>query len=62
MEIFRRRFRGVVVSHKMDKTGVLVVETRKSHPEYHKKIKWSKKYLFHDEKKRRKGRRFGRDC
>ena len=49
MKAFKRRLQGKVVSHKMDKTAVVLVSTRKSHPDYHKKIKWSKKYLFHDE-------------
>ncbi len=50
MEEFKKRFRGIVVSTKSDKTACIIVETKKSHREYHKKIKSSKKYLFHDEK------------
>ncbi len=41
---------GVVVSDKMDKTVVVVVETLKKHPRYKKYIKRTKKYKVHDEK------------
>ena len=40
---------GLVVSDKMDKTVVVVVETRKTHPLYKKAIRRSKKYKAHDE-------------
>ncbi len=41
---------GIVVSDKMDKTVVVVVETLKKHPRYKKYIKRTKKYKVHDEK------------
>ncbi|MGL5021341.1 MAG: 30S ribosomal protein S17 [Mycoplasmatales bacterium] len=45
----RRTFTGVVVSDKMDKTITVMVETKKEHPVYKKKVKSSKKYKAHDE-------------
>ncbi len=45
-----RRFQGIVVSDKMDKTRVVVVNSLKWHPKYHKQYKFSKKYKVHDEK------------
>ncbi len=46
----RRRFQGVVVSAKMDKTIVVKVERVKQHPVYKKRFTVSKKYKVHDEK------------
>jgi small subunit ribosomal protein S17 len=40
---------GKVVSDKMDKTIVVVVETYKKHDLYHKRIKYTKKFKAHDE-------------
>lgn len=40
---------GRVVSDKMDKTIVVVVETYKKHPLYKKRVKYSKKFKAHDE-------------
>ncbi|WP_172199136.1 MULTISPECIES: 30S ribosomal protein S17 [Saccharibacillus] len=40
---------GKVVSDKMDKTIVVVVETYKKHELYHKRIKSTKKFKAHDE-------------
>jgi len=40
---------GLVVSDRMDKTVVVVVETRKVHPLYKKAIRVTKKYMAHDE-------------
>ncbi len=40
---------GSVVSGKMAKTVVVVVETRRVHPLYKKTIKSTKKYKAHDE-------------
>lgn len=40
---------GTVVSDKMDKTRVVLIERRLKHPLYKKTIKLSKKYKFHDE-------------
>ena len=41
---------GIVISNKMQKTIVVKVENRYSHPVYLKTIKKTKKYLAHDEK------------
>lgn len=47
----RRRERvGVVVSDKMDKTRVVMVETLVQHPLYKKYVKRRKKFYAHDEK------------
>ena len=40
---------GVVVSDKMDKTITVIVETKKTHPLYGKRVKYSKKFKAHDE-------------
>ena len=45
----RKVYTGRVVSDKMDKTITVVVETRKTHPLYGKRVKYSKKYKAHDE-------------
>jgi small subunit ribosomal protein S17 len=42
--------KGRVVSTSMDKSAVIIVESRKRHPKYEKTIKRSKKYIIHDEK------------
>lgn len=41
---------GTVVSNKVDKTIVVSVLTRKTHPLYHKQYSFSKKFMAHDEK------------
>ena len=41
---------GVVVSNKMDKTIVVRVERKFSHPVFKKVVKTTKKYKAHDEK------------
>ncbi len=41
---------GVVSSAKGDKTIVVTVHTRKTHPLYHKQYSISKKFMAHDEK------------
>ena len=46
----RKTMTGVVVSDKMDKTVVVRVERRFSHPKFKKVVKTSKKYKVHDEK------------
>ena len=46
----KRKFNGVVVSDKMDKTRAVVVTTVRVHPKYHKRYKINKKYKVHDEK------------
>ena len=40
---------GVVVSNSMDKSIVVLVETKYKHPLYKKTIKRSKKFIVHDE-------------
>lgn len=45
----RKVYQGRVVSDKMDKTIVVVVETRKTHKTYGKRVKYSKKFVAHDE-------------
>lgn len=40
---------GVVTSDKADKTIVVTVVTRKTHPLYHKQYSISKKFMAHDE-------------
>ena len=50
METGRQKVRsGRVVSDKMDKTRVVLVERTTSHPLYGKIIRRSKKYKIHDE-------------
>lgn len=49
-----RKFSGVVVSDKMDKTVVVKVETTKVHPKYGKRYVESVKYKVHDEKNQSK--------
>jgi small subunit ribosomal protein S17 len=40
---------GIIVSNKMDKTVVIKVESRYSHPIYSKTMIKTRKYLAHDE-------------
>jgi small subunit ribosomal protein S17 len=49
-----RKFKGEVVSDKMDKTIVVKVEKVKIHPKYNKRYMTSKKYKVHDEKNKYK--------
>lgn len=46
---YKRRKRGVIISDKMDKTVVVLVEIIKIHPLYKKQYKISKKYKAHNE-------------
>ncbi|RMG79650.1 MAG: 30S ribosomal protein S17 [Bacteroidetes bacterium] len=46
----RKERTGVVVSNKMDKSVVVLVERKVKHPKYGKFIKKSKKFVAHDEK------------
>ena len=46
----RKTMTGVVVSNKMDKTVVIRVERKFSHPVFKKVVKTTKKYKVHDEK------------
>ena len=45
----RRVLRGVVVSDKMDKTIVVAINEKKSHPLYGKQTKFTRKFKAHDE-------------
>ena len=46
----KRKFHGVVLSDKMDKTIVVMVNRVRLHPKYKKRYTISKKYKVHDEK------------
>jgi len=46
----KHQLTGKVVSDKMAKTVVVLVERLKEHPKYHKRYRVSKKYKAHDEK------------
>ena len=46
----RKRREGVVVSNKMDKTVVVVVERLVRHARYHKFLRQRERYKAHDEK------------
>ena len=46
----KKTMTGVVVSNKMDKTVVVKIERRFSHPVFKKVVKTTKKYKVHDEK------------
>jgi len=46
----KRQLRGVVVSDKMNKTRVVVVERSRKHAKYHKYFKVTKRFKAHDEK------------
>lgn len=46
----KRKFNGVVVSDKMDKTIVARIDRVKVHPKYKKRYTVSKRYKVHDEK------------
>lgn len=45
----RKVFEGVVVSDKMDKTVVVMVERMVLHPRYKKYVRYRKKFMAHDE-------------
>lgn len=47
-KIIKRTLKGVVVSDKMNKTIVVLVERLKQHPRYKKRYKIHKKYKAHD--------------
>jgi small subunit ribosomal protein S17 len=49
MERRRKTFVGQVVSNKMNKTVVVVVESRKPHPLYRRIVRRVKKFKAHDE-------------
>ncbi len=43
-----KQFKGTIISDKMDKSAVVVVESSWRHPLYKKTVKRSKKYLVHN--------------
>ena len=45
----KRTFVGNVISDKMDKTVVVLVQTSRQHPRYKKYIKFASKFKAHDE-------------
>ena len=45
----RQVYQGRVVSDTMDKTITVVIETKRNHPVYGKRINYSKKLKAHDE-------------
>ena len=50
MERNRRKvLRGTVVSDKMDKTIVVEITTKKSHPLYGRQVKYTTRFKAHDE-------------
>ena len=49
-ETKRAELTGKVVSAKCDKTITVLVETYKNHQLYGKRVKYSKKYVAHEEK------------
>ncbi len=51
-EKIKRKFQGVVVSDKMEKTIVVQVDTIKPHPKYKKRFVSSKRFKVHDEKEK----------
>lgn len=49
-EVIVKKFKGVVISDKSDKTVVVNVESIKIHPKYKKRYVVSRHYKVHDEK------------
>ncbi len=45
----RKVYQGVVVSDKMDKTIIVEISTSRRNGVYGKRVKYSKKYVAHDE-------------
>ena len=45
----KKQLTGIVVSNKMQKTVVVLVERIKEHPKYKRRFKVKKKYKAHDE-------------
>ena len=50
LTVIKKKFNGIVVSDKMDKTIVVKVDRVKQHTKYLKRYTVSKKYKVHDEK------------
>ena len=53
-KIIKRKFEGIVVSNKADKTVVVEIKRTKVHPKYLKRYITSKKYRVHDEENKYK--------
>ncbi len=53
-EVIKKKFDGIVVSDKMDKTIIVKVDRVKQHPKYMKRYTVSKRYKVHDEKEQYK--------
>jgi len=51
-KINKRILKGTVISDKMDKTIVVLVERIKEHPQYRRRFRVSKKYKVHDPEKK----------
>lgn len=49
VKVIKKKFSGIVVSDKSDKTIVVRVDSIKVHPKYKKRYTSSKKYKVHDE-------------
>lgn len=54
MEKKKHELIGKVVSDKMDKSIIVLIETYREHPLYKKRVKYSKKYVAHDEENKAK--------
>ncbi|OGF27263.1 30S ribosomal protein S17 [Candidatus Falkowbacteria bacterium RIFOXYB2_FULL_34_18] len=50
----KKKYQGIVVSDKMDKTIVVRIDRIKTHPKYQKRFTTSKNYKVHDEKNEKK--------
>lgn len=51
-----RKFKGTIVSDKMDKTIVVEVSRIKKHPKYERRFKVTKRYKAHDPENAYKGK------
>jgi small subunit ribosomal protein S17 len=49
-QVIKKKFNGIVVSNRSDKTIVVRVDRVRVHPKYRKRYTISKKYKVHDEK------------
>jgi small subunit ribosomal protein S17 len=48
MDSKKKKIQGYIIFDSVDKTIMVKITTKKTHPRYGKKIVWSKKYLVHD--------------
>ena len=53
-QVIKKKFDGVVVSDKQEKTITVRIDTVKVHPKYGKRYTTSKRYKVHDEKEQYK--------